>query len=241
MQQLSLFENVHTPTAKIELAELFEAYRKCRQNKRNTLNALAIEVDYEANLIRLGDQINSARYRPGKSIAFIINKPVKREVFAAEFRDRVAHHLIINKLNPLLEKIFIYDSYACRSGKGIHFGIQRADRFIRRCSQNYTRDCYVLKLDIQGFFMHINKAILFEQIRALIEQSYQRNEKLLLLELCGVIIYNNPTTNCIVKSKHSEWQGLPADKSLYHSPEGCGLPIVNLTSQIFANLYMKWF
>ncbi|MFT6915897.1 MAG: hypothetical protein ACJAWL_002207 [Motiliproteus sp.] len=72
---------------------------------------------------------------------------------AADFRDRVVHHLVVNKLNPLFEKIFIHDSYACRKGKGTHFGIQGVDRFIRQCSKNYTTDCYVLKLDVKGFFM----------------------------------------------------------------------------------------
>jgi RNA-directed DNA polymerase len=69
----------------------------------------------------------------------------------------VLHHYIINKLNPLFEKEFIQDSYACLIDKGTHFGIQRADGFIKSCSKNYSADCYILKLDVQGFFMHINK------------------------------------------------------------------------------------
>ena len=168
MQQLDLFDSDQGSEPAIELAELFEAYFKCRSNKRNTVNALAFEVDYEANLLQLHEEINSGSYQPGRSIAFVINKPVKREIFAADFRDRVVHHLVIHKLNPLFEKLFIHDSYACRKGKGTQFGIQRVARFIRQCSLNYTQDCYVLKLDIQGFFMHINKAILFGELESLI-------------------------------------------------------------------------
>ena len=138
----------------IELADLFAAYADCRRNKRRTMNALAFEVDYERELIALHEDINTGIYQPRRSIAFVVDKPVKREIFAADFRDRVVHHLIINKLNPLLEKEFIYDSYACRAGRGTHFGIQRIDRFIRQSSLNYTTDCYVLKLDIQGFFVN---------------------------------------------------------------------------------------
>ena len=174
MRQLTLFDVVENPKPTIALAELFEAYFKCRSNKRNTLNALAFEVDYEANLLKLCAEINNGTYQPGQSIAFIVNKPVKREIFAADFRDRVVHHLIVGKLNPLFEKAFIYDSYACRTGKGTHLGIQRVDRFIRECSHNYTTDCYVLKLDIKGFFMHINKAVLFAELQAFIQQQYQR-------------------------------------------------------------------
>ena len=241
MQQLSLFNLAQDPKPDIELAELFEAYFDCRKNKRNTINALAFEVDYEANLLNLCAEINNGSYQPGRSVAFIVNKPVKREIFAADFRDRVVHHLIVNKLNPLFEKVFIYDSYACRSGKGTHLGIQRADRFIRRCSQNYTKDCFVLKLDVKGFFMHISKAVLFAELQRFIDQQYQHADKALLLELCRKIIYNEPTQNCIVKSKRREWQGLPPGKSLFHSARHCGLPIGNLTSQVFANFYMNPF
>lgn len=119
----------------VALEELFQAYFDCRRNKRNTVNALEFEVDYESKLIALCDELNNGSYTPGRSIAFIIHKPVKREIFAADFRDRIVHHWLINQLNPLFERIFIYDSYASREGKGAHLGIQRADRFIKWCSQ----------------------------------------------------------------------------------------------------------
>jgi retron-type reverse transcriptase len=241
MQQLTLFNLLEALKPTVELAELFEAYQACRSSKRNTRNALAFEVDYESYLVNLCADINNGSYQPGKSIAFIVNKPVKREIFAADFRDRVVHHLVVSKLNPLFEKTFIYDSYACRVGKGTHLGIQRVDRFIRQCSQNYTTDCYVLKLDIKGFFMHINKAILFAKLQAFIEQKYQASDKQLLLELCQKIIFYEPTQHCIIKSKRSAWQGLPLDKSLFYSAPQCGLPIGNLTSQVFANFYMNSF
>ena len=240
--QLSLFNfQQEEVKPKIELSELFEAYFDCRKTKRNTINALAFELDYENNLIRLCNEINSGTYQPGKSIAFIVNKPVKREIFAADFQDRVVHHLIINKLNPLFEKKFIYDSYACRAGKGTHSGIQRVNRFIRQCSQNYTRDCYILKLDIQSFFMHIDKNILFGKLCKFINNNYQGTDKILIIELCSKIIYNDCTKNCLVKGNKKKWKDLPRSKSLFHSPENYGLAIGNLTSQVFANFYMDTF
>ncbi|MBA7539675.1 hypothetical protein ES705_31955 [subsurface metagenome] len=239
--QLNLFTLEEENTASIPVDELFQAYITCRRYKRNTDNAFAFEVDYESNLVTLSEEINNGTYQPGKSIAFILNKPVKREIFAADFRDRVVHHLVINKLNPLFEKEFIYDSYACRVGKGTHFGIHRIDRFIRRCSQNYTRDCYILKLDVKGFFMHINKNILFDKLHAFIHEKYKGQDKDLIIELCRKVIFNDPAKKCIVKGKRKNWQGLPPDKSLFHSPENCGLPIGNLTSQVFANFYMSTF
>ena len=247
--QLSLFDIPkekkqdieHEESCCIELSEIFEAYFSCRFNKRNTANAIAFEVDYENNLIKLHEEINNGTYQPGRSIAFIVDKPVYREIFAADFRDRVVHHLIINKLNCLFEKQFIQDSYSCRLGKGTHFGIQRIDKFIRQCSFNYTKDCYILKLDLQGFFMSINKNILFKKLEYFIQQKYHAPDKKLIVELCKRIIFNSPTQNCIIKGKHSDWNNLPETKSLFHSKPNCGLPIGNLTSQVFANFYMDSF
>lgn len=239
MQQLSLFEQAPQTKAKIELKELFEAYYSCRHNKRNTANAIAFEIDYESKLIQLCNEINNGTYQIGRSIAFIVNKPVKREIFAADFRDRIVHHLIINKLNHLFEKEFIYDSYGCRINKGTHFGIRRVDAFIKKCSQNYTQDCYVLKLDIQGFFMHINRNILWKQLELFINAKYRNIDKELILKLTKQIVFNNPAKNCIIKGKRSNWNDLPNNKSLFHSPPNSGLPIGNLTSQVFANFYMN--
>lgn len=227
--------------AEIPLHEFFEAYFDCRRNKRRTINALEFESDYEAELIRLWREVNDGTYRPGRSIAFIVNHPVQREIFAADFRDRVVHHLVINKLNPLFEREFIYDSYACRKGRGTLFGIRRIGRFIRQCSENYTRDCYILKLDIEGFFMRIDRRRLFERLERFVREKYRGEDIGLLVELVRKIVFYEPTVGCHIKSGRETWAGLPDSKSLFHSPPGCGLPIGNLTSQIFANFYMTPF
>ena len=239
--QLSLFDIPQKENSKIELEEVFEAYYNCRSNKRNTANAIAFEVDYEHNLVQLCKELNNGTYKIGRSIAFIVDKPVKREIFAADFRDRVVHHLIIGKLNHLFEKQFIHDSYSCRVGKGTHFGIQRVDKFIRQCSVNYTKDCYILKLDLQGFFMSINKNILHTKLEQFIKEKYQQTDKELIIKLCKQVIFNDPTNNCIVKGNKNDWKDLPQTKSLFHSQPNCGLPIGNLTSQVFANFYMDSF
>ncbi len=239
--QLELFPFFNKPDCSITLYELFEAYFNCRSNKRRTNNALAFEVDYENNLIKLLKEINSGLYKPGKSIAFIVVKPVKREIFAANFRDRIVHHLIINKLNPLFEKEFIFDSYACRVGKGIHYGIRRVDHFIRSCSQNYTKDCFILKLDIKAFFMSINRGLLFEKLNKFIIEKYHKPDQFLIIDLCRKVIYHDPVNHCIIKGNKSDWDNLPRDKSLFYTPDNCGLPIGNLTSQVFANFYMNSF
>lgn len=146
------------------LKDLFKAYFTARKNKRNTINALRFEINFEHNLIELNDEIVSGNYQPRPGICFIVNKPVKREIFAADFRDRIVHHLIFNYISPVFEKHFINDSYSCRKGKGTSYGIKRVSHFIRTCSENYQKDCYILKMDIQGYFMSIDKKILFNLV-----------------------------------------------------------------------------
>ena len=149
--QLSLFEEQNSDKV---LTDLFRAYFDARKNKRNTINALAYEKNFEANTFALCDEILERHYQPSPSICFIVDKPIKREIFAASFRDRIVHHFINNHIAPLFETSFINDSYSCRAGKGTHYVIKRIDRFIRSCSENYAKDCYILKLDIRSYFMY---------------------------------------------------------------------------------------
>jgi RNA-directed DNA polymerase len=250
--QLALFEfdapvgqHARTPgaggDAGIDVGDLFCAYYRCRANKRTTHNARVFEIDFETNLIELWHEINEGTYTPRRSVAFVVDRPVQREIFAADFRDRVVHHLVIGKLEALFEQVFIHDSYSCRKGKGTLFGVRRVDRFIRRCSQHYTQDAYVLKLDIAGFFMHINRAVVFERLQEFIHATYQGADKDALIDLCRIIVFNDPTKDCVIRGTRSDWVGLPKSKSLFGAPRGCGLPIGNLSSQVFANFYLNPF
>jgi RNA-directed DNA polymerase len=167
--------------------------------------------------VELWREINAGTYRPSRSIAFIINKPVKREIFAADFRDRVVHHLIAHRLVPLLEEKFIDDSYSTRKGKGTLYGIERVEEHIRLCSENYTRDCYILKIDIRSFFMKISKRRLYDLTEELLHERYGGNDLAILLYLLRETIFNRPEKNCIRKTPPQSWRGLPKDKSLFHS------------------------
>ncbi len=240
MQQLNLFSEIEKDKI---IIDLFKAYFDARKNKRNTTNAIAFEKYLEPSLFALANEIVEQKYKLKPSICFIVHKPVKREVFAADFRDRVVHHFIYNYIAPIFEKIFINDSYSCRKGKGTHYGIKRIDKFIRSCSQNYTKTCYILKLDIKGYFMAINKSILYEKIKKeLIKNKYKIDFNLkLVLYLIEKTIFNNPTKNCIIKGKKQDWYNLPKTKSLFFTQPNCGLPIGNLTSQLFGNIYLNEF
>lgn len=222
------------------LEDLFQAYYDARKNKRNSLSALAFELEYEKNLLQLYDEIKNRSYKPSPYSAFIVEKPVKREVFASDFRDRVVHHLIFNYLNPLFDPTFINDSYSCRTGKGTSYGIQRVNYFIRSCSDNYTKDAYILKLDIKGYFMSIDKRILFDIIhtRIIKKQHALGCELDVIMFLIEGVVFDNPTERCVLRSPRESWLGLPKSKSLFYSAANKGLPIGNLTSQLFANIYL---
>lgn len=223
------------------LLDLYHAYKDARRHKRSRDYQLRFERNAESELVRLRDAILSRRYRPGASTCFIIRDPKMREVFAAQFRDRVVHHLLYNYIAPLLIPGFIRDSYSCIPGRGTHDGILRMEESIRTVSCYYSRPCHILKLDIQGYFMHIDRRRLLEICLIALEPFRNRLDFPLVKYLLEVIVLDDPTHNCRRKGSLSDWEGLPDSKSLFHSPEGCGLPIGNLTSQLFSNVYMDLF
>jgi len=234
--QLDLFDKVPDP-ARLRV-ELFEAYYECRANKRNTLSALEFELDFESRLLDLADDLISGCYRPDPCYAFVVRRPVQREVFAASFRDRVVHHWLIAKINHLFEDYFIEGSYACRMGKGTHYGINRMAKFMSEGIELHGNQWWVLKLDIRGFFMHINRSLLMKRLNRFLLAQYKGDDLALVLETAFTLVHSRPDLRCIVRGLPSDWEGLPPDKSLFQSPADCGLPIGNLTSQIFANFYL---
>ncbi len=220
------------------LTELFQAYFKARANKEKAYSVAKFGEKLEENIFDIYDEIVSRKYKPKPSICFGVQKPVSREIFAADFSDRIVHHLLYGYLYPIFEKKLINDCYSCREGRGVHFGISRAEKFIRSCSQNYNVDCFVLKLDIKSYFMSMRKDILFEMVKeTLLEEESLDFDLDLVLFLLEKTIFERPETNCIFKGVVD----VPFGKSLFDTPVNCGLPIGNLTSQLFGNVYLNDF
>ena len=212
--------------------ELYKAYTDCRKRKRNTINALKFEVNLESNLEELLISLNNKTYKPTRSVCFSITDPKPREVFAADFKDRVIHHLLYNHLNPIYEKIFIYDSFACRKDKGTLRAVQRLQSFTRKITNNSKDKVYYLQLDIHNFFMSIDKEILFNILNKKIKD---KNISWLTKE----IIFHNPTKDYLQKGLTYKQAKVPEHKTLFNVKENKGLPIGNLTSQFFANVYLN--
>lgn len=194
------------------------------------------EARLEDNLAALCDELYERRYCPRPSQCFIITDPKQRKVFAADFRDRIVHHLYYNYTHTLYERTFIHDSYSCIKGRGTHYGIDRQARHIRQESQGYTVPCWVMKMDIRGYFMHIDRRRLLGICLATLDRMathrvsrHGRRQWREVLDmdfvryLTEAVVLLDPTEGCRIAGSRADWEGLPHDKSLFHSPPWCGL------------------
>lgn len=221
------------PVLDFSVSDLFQAYYDCRKTKRNTWNARIFEEQLEKNIMDLYYDIKEDQYVIGKSICFLVDKPKIREIWAANFRDRVVHHLLYNKIRDRFHNSFIYDSYACIPGKGTHRAVNRAETLCRSLTQDYSEKAFYLKLDVANYFVSIQKQILAE----LVAQKVTEPD---WLKLANQIIFHDPTSNVHIKSDPQLLKLIPPHKSLF-SANGNGLPIGNLSSQFFANIYLNEF
>ena len=231
-----------TIDSQLELA-LYYSYLEARKGgKRKTHDEHDFEIHDFKNLEALKNDILNRTYKPSRSTAHIIEKPVIREIFAAPFCDRVVHHLIFNSVYDWWDNHFIYDSYSCRVNKGTLFGIRRLDHHIRAVSRNYARPAYVLKLDIEGYFMSLPRLKLYQRAIWGLNQQFKNRrhatEYQILKFLWYQTIMDDPIKSVKKKGDLSLWDKLPSSKSLFTQPPGKGIVIGNLTSQLLSNIYL---
>jgi len=210
---------------------LVEAYFHCRRSKRNSHSALAFEQDLERNLSALHDDLVEGSYRPGPSICFVITRPKPREVWAAAFRDRIVHHLLYLRVAPKIYASFIADSCACIPGRGTLYAARRLEAKVRSATQNWSRPAWYLKLDLANFFVSVDKHILLEQLRRRITDPWW-------MGMAESILMHDPRIGAIVQSPPDQLALVPPHKRLALQAPHLGLPIGNLSSQFFANIYL---
>jgi len=223
--------------------DLLTAYYCARKGKTKKWYVKEFEKNLDENLRSLTDDIYNRQYIPSPFNVFVIKDPKIREIFAAVFRDRVVHHLYYNYVHEYFERTFIVDCYSCIKGRGTSYGIDRLRHHIESCSLNYTKPCYILKLDIKSYFVNINRKILLKEVLSKLDRFNKkfpsRLDLELLIYLSKEIILFDPTLNAIPVGNCSLWGLVPEHKSLYNAPEDCGLPLGNLTSQLFSNIYLN--
>lgn len=220
------------------LEDLFEAYFRCRRGKRDTEGALGFEINYEDELVRLHEEVAGRTYRPGTSVTFVVPKPVYREVFAPAFRDRVIDTYIAMRVEPLFEGTFTARTFNCRRGKGSLFGVRTLERDVKECSRGYTEDCYVLKLDIRGFFMSIPKELLADRVDAYLDALYTGYDKDELRYLCREAVMHRPELDCVRHSPPWMWKKIAPEKSLFTNGVDRGVAIGRIVAQLFANFLL---
>ena len=217
--------------APFQFEDLVQAYYDCRRNKRNSASARLFEKDMEINLLELHDDLIAGTYRPGRSICFVVTRPKAREVWAAAFRDRVVHHLMYNHVAPRFYASFIADSCACIPGRGTLYAATRLESKIRSASENWSKPVFYLKCDLANFFVAIDKAVLRKQLQARITEPWW-------LALATQILMHDPREDYETRSPAHLFNRVPQHKRLVAQPARLGLPIGNLSSQFFANVYL---
>ena len=223
---------------------LYQAWQACRKRKRGTRNAQRYEVHLLDQLVDTGAALKARTWAPGRSVCFVTTRPKAREIHAADFADRVVHHLLVPRLEALFEPVFIHDSYSNRVGKGTHAAVDRVQAFMRRVSRNGTQRAWYLQLDIRNFFNTIDRRLLLGQLMRRIGKAVRSGrldpaEAEQLAWLCGAILDRQPAENVTYRGNPDALARVPEYKRLSLAPPGKGLPIGNLTSQFFANVYLN--
>ncbi len=213
------FKNLYPEITSFQ--NLLTAARKAQKGKRYREGTLGFNMDLERNLLRLSKELKDKTYRHGPYRDFIVRDSKKRLISAAPYRDRVVHHAVINVIEPLFDKGFIHDTYACRKGKGTHKALMRFRQFL----QGHK---YVLKCDIRKYFQSIDHDMLLEKLSRKI---VDRDTMWLLSEIIGSRSFNDVPP----------FMYYPGDGLFTQQERKRGIPVGNLTSQFFANLYLDGF
>lgn len=233
---------------------VLEAYYDCLRGKQNALQAIEYMAIAQYDLPVLARELWEGTYQPTTSTCFLVYYPKLREVFAANFRDRIVHHWICLRLVPFFEERFrlLGDvSFNCRKGYGTDKAVAFLASEIERVSCNYRKPAWVFRGDISGFFMSIQKDRLWYLLERFIRRSMARHERgvrvgepedmywQILIDTARKIVMHHPELDCIINSPVDRWRQLDANKSLFTSENG--EPIGNLTTQHFANFFMAFF
>ena len=206
----------------ISVENLFFALLKARKGKTNKPYVQNFEKDWEMNLLTLHQELKDGTYFPRPLKTFILRDPKTRKISKSHFRDRIVQHALINIIGQILEKSFIYDSCANQIGKGTSFALKRFDTFRRKVTKNNKRMAFCLKADIRHYFEEVDHEILMNIIKRKINDEET-------LELINKINTNSETQ----RERVTFWlesQNCQSAKK--------GIPLGNLTSQFFANVYL---
>lgn len=229
----------------------FDALDDCCAQKKTSSQCVMYRLIWHEDLLDLAREVYERTYRPTTSTCFIVTRPKLREVFAANFRDRIVQHWLCLRLEPLFEARFVEHgnvSFNCRKGFGTFACIDQLTKNTIEVSDNYSHEAWYAQFDIKGFFMSIDCERLLEHLLPFIKEKWNywkgtiyEQDLDLVLWLTEIIIRHRPQDDCIRQGNLKLWRILPKNKSLFYNEWMKGEPIGNLTSQLFANFYMSFF
>lgn len=210
-----------------DFEHLLESYRLARQDNRYKRQVCKFDLFLEENLLKLKWELETGRYFPSPYNYFVISEPKVRHVAAPKFVDRVFHHALVSLIEPIFEKSFITDAYACRKNKGTHYAMRRMKKFLQAARSCYGKDAkvYILQCDITKFFSSVSWDVLIPFV-----------EKKITDPKVFAIIIKIITTHKAYQ-KDGQIRSLPPE--VISLEKRRGLPIGNLTSQLFANVYLS--
>jgi retron-type reverse transcriptase len=224
----------------ISLDNLLLAWREFIRGKRSKSDVQVFARDLADNIISLHWDLANKTYRHGGYKSFYINDPKRRHIHKASVRDRLLHHAVHRQLYPFFDRTFIADSFSCRIGKGTHRAVNRFREMAYMASKNHTKSCFVLKCDIRKFFASIDHQILLNILSDYIPDD---NIIWLLVEIIRSFAPTSPSYAPGIRSplKGGIEKNPPSEGGqLREAKRGdVGLPLGNLTSQLFANIYMN--
>ena len=220
----------------VTIGSIIEAYMAARRNKRRSADQVEFELHWEANCMHLFDDIVNHTFQP-TAYTFVTDYPKPREVFASDMGTRVLHHYLDLRLRPLLEKRMSQHTWNNRIGMGQAACQNALMADIYKVSRGFTRNCWIVKVDMSGCFPNINQDIAYRQLEDVIVGDYHGDDKDELLYMLRVCIFSYPTHHCYRKSPHGKWQKIDPCKSLFNKPAGVGAAIGHLIWQNAVNYY----
>lgn len=223
----------------VELGDLIEVYYKARKNKRRSPDSVSYEMNFEANLVNLQRKINSRELTADSNYAFVVFSPKAREIFATSMETRIVHHYLDWRLRPIYEKVLSPISFNNRKGMGQHAAIETFRKIVKEESLNYTKDAWIIHLDIKGYFPNANVNVAYEQQKKLIETYYTGKDKEDLIYMMGVALKADPARHCNVFVPRENWQKIAPEKSLFNKPTGIGGAIGFLCWQNAMGIYIN--
>jgi len=221
-----------------------DAFFDCCRHKKTSHQCTLYRLFAEEDIPRLAYEAISRTYTPTTSTCFVVTRPKLREVFAANFRDRIVQHWICLRLEPLFEQRFQEQgnvSFNCRKEYGTTKAVEKLSNDMKIVSKHYKYEAYIGKFDIRSFFMSIDCQVLEDLLIPFIRQNYEGDDIETLIYLTQATIRHAPQNDCERRGDLTLWDKLEKHKSLFYAQPMTGMPIGNLTSQLFANFYMSYF